>query len=122
MLPVVSDEMKAWSAALGAEATGWPQVRMRSFFGLNALYRKEKIFALLPRTRAMGSPNTLAFKFETLPPKTRSRLEDDPRVGTTEMRAARWQTFELSSTSDLHDALEWLALAYDAAGKGKKPR
>lgn len=122
MLPVVSGEMKAWSAALGAEATGWPQVSMRSFFGLNALYRKEKIFALLPRTRAMGSPNTLAFKFETLPPKTRSRLEDDPRVGTTEMRAARWQTFELSSASDLHDALDWLAQAYEAAGKGEKPR
>jgi hypothetical protein len=121
-LPAVSEEMKAWSAALGAEAAAWPQVSMRSFFGLNALYRRDKIFALLPRTRAMGSPNTLVFKFETLPPKLRARLEHDPRVGTTEMRAARWQTFELASDSDLHDALAWLGRAYEAAGKGKKPR
>ena len=121
-LPAISDEMKAWSAALGAEATGWPQVSTRVFFGFTALYRKDRIFAILPRTRGMGAPNTLAFKFETLPPKLRALLEHDPRVGTTEMRAARWQTFELASTSDLHDALAWLGRAYEAAGKGTKSR
>ena len=119
-LPLVSEEMKAWSAALASEATDWPRVSTRSFFGFTALYRKDKIFAMLPRTRAMGTPNTLAFKFEALAPRLYAQLEGDPRVGTTEMRAARWQTFELHSDSDLRDALHWLARAYDAAGKSKK--
>jgi hypothetical protein len=114
--------MKAWSAALGDELTSWPQVETRTFFGFTALYRGEKIFALVPRTRAMGTPNTLAFKFESLAPRLQTRLDRDRRVGTTEMRAARWQTFEVSSDSDLHDALEWLGLAYEAAGKTKKSR
>jgi TfoX/Sxy family transcriptional regulator of competence genes len=121
-MPAVSEQMKAWSAALAEELTGWPQVETRTFFGFTALYRGEKIFALVPRSRAMGTPNTLAFKFESLTPRLRTRLERDRRVGTTEMRASRWQTFELSSNSDLHDALDWLGLAYDAAGKTKKSR
>ena len=119
-LPLVSEEMKAWSAALATEATDWPRVSTRSFFGFTALYRKDKIFAMLPRTRAMGTPNTLAFKFEALTPRLYAQLEGDPRVGTTEMRAARWQTFDLHSDSDLRDALHWLARAYEAAGKSKK--
>ena len=120
-LPKVSEEMKAWSAALAAETTSWPQVTTRSFFGFTALYRKEKIFAILPRTRAMGTPNTLAFKLESPPPRLRVRLERDPRMGSTQMRAARWVTFELASDNDLHDALEWLGQAYDASPK-KSPR
>jgi TfoX/Sxy family transcriptional regulator of competence genes len=119
-MPAVSEQMKAWSAALAEELTGWPQVETRTFFGFTALYRGEKIFALVPRSRAMGTPNTLAF--ESLTPRLRTRLERDRRVGTTEMRASRWQTFELSSNSDLHDALDWLGLAYDSAGKTKKSR
>jgi hypothetical protein len=119
-MPAVSEQMRAWSAALADELISWPQVETRTFFGFTALYRGETIFALLPRTRAMGTPNTLAFKFESLTPRLRARLECDHRVGTTEMRAARWQTLELSSDSDLRDALDWLGRAYEAAGKGKK--
>jgi len=119
-LPAASEQMKAWSAALAGEVATWPRATTRSFFGFTALYRKDKIFAMLPRTRAMGTPNTLAFKFEALTPRLYAQLEGDPRVGTTEMRAARWQTFELHSDSDLRDALHWLARAYDAAGKSKK--
>jgi hypothetical protein len=121
-MPAVSEQMRAWSAALSDELRSWPQVETRTFFGFTALYRVEKIFALVPRTRAIGTPNTLAFKFESLAPRLRARLELDSRVGATEMRAARWQTFELSSDSDLHDALDWLGLAYEAAAKTKKSR
>jgi len=121
-MPPVSDQMKAWSAALADEVADWPHVETRTFFGFTALYRNERIFALLPRTRAMGTPNTLAFKFESATPRVRTRLERDQRVGCTEMRAALWQTFELRTDSDLHDALEWLGLAYEAAGKTKGSR
>ena len=119
-LPKISAEMKAWSAALGAEVTEWPRVTTRILFGFTALYRRDKIFAVLPRTRAMETPNSLAFKFDPVTGQLRARLERDERVGTTTMQAARWFTFELSTDADLHDALDWLGRAYEAAGRRKK--
>ncbi len=120
--------MKAWSAALAGEIADWPQVNLRSFFGFTALYRHDLIFAVLPRTRAMGTSNSLAFKLESAGPKIQARLEKDPRMGFTLMQRKSWYTFELSSDADLHDALDWLALAYEAArnslvkNAGKTPR
>jgi hypothetical protein len=120
-LPAASEEMKAWSAALAVEAGSWPQVATRSFFGFTAFYRKDKIFALVPRTRGMETANSLAFKLEAPSAAVRARLETDPRIGSMQMQKARWFTFELSSDSDLHDALDWLGRAYEAAGKKKSP-
>jgi hypothetical protein len=112
--------MKAWSAALSTEVTGWPQVTTRAFFGFTALYRRDRIFALLPRTRAMETANSLAFKLESPRSRILSRLQRDLRVGSTEMRKARWFTFELTTTADLRDARNWLGQAHGAAGKSKK--
>src|SRR5579863_7496994 len=103
-LPKVSEQMKAWSSALESEVADWPQVSTRSFFGFTALYRKDKIFAALPRTRAMGTPNSLAFKLEDAAPAIRARLEADARVGSTQMQSTRWFTFAIASNSDLHGA------------------
>jgi len=121
-LPAVSEEMKAWSAALEGEVAGWREVSTRSFFGFTAFYRKDKIFVLLPRTRGMQTANSLAFKLEAPSAAVRSRLETDSRIGSMRMQKARWFTFELSSDGDLHDALDWLAKAHEAAGKNKKSR
>jgi hypothetical protein len=118
--------MKAWSAALAAEVADWPRVSARSFFGFNALYRGEQMFAALPRTRAMQTPNSLVFKLVDAPVPLRKRLKADSRIGSMEMKTARetkkarWYTFELSSDTDLHDALDWIGRAYDTAGKRKK--
>ena len=114
--------MKAWSAALANELGGWPEVSARSFFGFTALYRKEKIFALLPHTRGMGTANSLAFKLESKTSLVLARLEHDPRIGSTQMQKTRWFTFEVRSDADLHDALDWLGRAYEAAGKNNKSR
>jgi hypothetical protein len=119
-LPIVSEQMKAWSAALASEIGEWPEIATRSFFGFTALYRKDRIFALLPRTRGMKTSNSMAFKFDTPAQRVRRLLEQDSRVGSTQMQNAHWFTFELSSDSDLHDALNWLGLAYAAAGKSKR--
>jgi hypothetical protein len=119
-LPAVSEEMKAWSAALATEVGGWPQTSLRSFFGFTALYRKDKIFAVLPRTRGWGTANSLAFKLESATPARRSPIEKDPRIGFTLMGKTRWFTFELSSDADLNDALDWLGQAYEAAGQRRK--
>jgi hypothetical protein len=109
--------MKAWSAALAAEFDGWPQVTARSFFGFTALYRRDKIFGLLPRSRGTETATSLAFKLESPTPRLLARVCQDPRVASTLMQKARWFTFDLTSDADLHDALDWLGTAYDAAGK-----
>jgi hypothetical protein len=114
-LPPVSEQMKAWSAALTAEIAGWPRVSARSFFGFNALYRGEQMFAALPRTRAMHTPNSLVFKLVHAAAPLQMRLQADTRVGSMEMKKARWYTFELDSDADLHDALDWIKRSYDAA-------
>jgi hypothetical protein len=114
--------MKAWSAAMAGELADWPQVDARSFFGFTALYRRDQMFAALPRTRAMTTSNSLVFKLEDANAKTRKALDRDPRIGFTLMGKKGWYTFELSSNHDLHDALGWLGRAYDAAGeKAGKP-
>jgi hypothetical protein len=112
-LPKVSEQMKAWSAALASDVGGWPQVTPRAFFGLTALYRQDKIFALLPRTRGMESANSLAFKLESPARRLLARLRQDPRISSTPMQKARWFTFELTSDKDLRGALVWLARAYE---------
>lgn len=112
--------MKAWSIASGSEIVAWPQVSTRSFFGFTALYRKDRIFALLPRTRGMEKANSLAFKLDSPTAAVRLHLDQDPRITSTHMGKPRWFTFELSSASDLHSALDWLGTAYDAADKSKK--
>jgi hypothetical protein len=114
-LPAISEEMKAWSAALEAELIEWPRVSSRAMFGFNALYRGKRIFAVLPRTRGMGNSNSLAFKLESTGPRVLAQLRKDPRISTTTMQASRWFAFELSSDRDVKDALDWIGLAYKAA-------
>jgi hypothetical protein len=119
-LPPISEQMKAWTVALEAEIRDWPRVQSRPFFGFAALYRRDRIFALLPRTRGMETANSLAFKLESAGTRQLARLRQDPRAGSTQMQKARWFTFELAADADLHDALDWLARAYEAAGKASK--
>jgi hypothetical protein len=116
-LPAISEQMKAWSAALASETVDWAQVKQRIFFGFIGLYRKDTMFAVLPRTRGMETANALAFRIDSPTAKVRLRLENDPRIGAAEIKKARWFSFEVSSDADLHDALDWLGQAYKAAGK-----
>jgi hypothetical protein len=116
-LPAISEQMKAWSAALASETVDWAQVKQRVFFGFIGLYRKDTMFAVLPRTRGMETANALAFRIDSPTAKVRLRLENDPRIGAAEIKKARWFSFEVSSDADLHDALDWLGQAYEAAGK-----
>jgi hypothetical protein len=113
--PAISDEMKAWSTALTTETADWPQISQRSFFGFTALYRREKIFALLPRSRNLENANTIAFKLESPSAAVQKQLSNDGRIGSFQQENARWFTFLISSDADLHDALDWLGHACDAA-------
>jgi hypothetical protein len=120
--PAISEEMKAWSTALANETADWPHISQRSFFGFTALYHHEKIFALLPRSRNLESANTIAFKLESPAPAVRKQLTDDGRIGSFQQENARWFTFLISSNADLHNALDWLGHAYEAAAKRRKSR
>jgi hypothetical protein len=107
--------MKAWSAALVAETVDWPQVKARSFFGFTGLYRKDFMFAVLPRTRSMETPDAIAFRLDAPTASLRARLAADVRISSAEIKAARWFAFTLSCDAELHEALDWLGRAYQAA-------
>jgi len=60
----ISEEMKQWSAMMERELNAWPGVKSRPMFGFIGFYRDNKIFAGLPRTRALNTPNSIILKFD----------------------------------------------------------
>ena len=85
-------------------------------FGLNGLYRDRKIFAVLPRTRAMDVADSIAFRFSARSQRIATRLRNDKRI-VAPTADAKWISFMIESDSDIHDALNWLETAYCEAGK-----
>ncbi len=115
-LPPVSEEMKQWSALLRQELSTWPHVTSRPMFGLLGFYRGNAIFAALPVTRGLNSPNGLIFKFHRISQRLLRRAKSDPRVEVSRKAAgAGWYSFELQTEDDLRDALWWVNQAYETA-------
>lgn len=113
-MPPISEEMKEWSAMLGQELSGWPQVTSRPMFGMLGIYRRKKIFAALPATRAIGAPNSIIFRFDPMPPDLQQRALKEPRIAKDRKApGARWFSFEILSAAELRDALWWLKQAYE---------
>ncbi len=112
----LSPEMERWSVLLGSEVSTWPGVKIKPMFGFLSYYRGKQIFAALPKTKAMYSPNTVIFKFHRASKALATALHRDSRIAMPKMGAGvGWQCFELNSDSDLRDALGWLDRAYRAA-------
>ncbi len=80
------------------------------------------MFGLLPRTRSIFTGNTVAFRMDALRPTARTLIEKDKRIAAFDKDKVRWFTFELSRDSDLHDALDYLSRAFEAARTSKKKR
>jgi hypothetical protein len=115
-LPRASEEMRQWSAMLGHEMQSWSNIKTNPMFGMLAFHRKATIFAALPVTRGIGSPNSIVFKIKSMPPELLRRRNQDPRVCTGKtIRAKGWHAFEMSSEEDLREALWWLNQAYELA-------
>jgi hypothetical protein len=113
-MPPISEEMKLWSAMLGEELSGWPQVSSRPMFGMLGYYRGKKIFAALPVTRGIKTPNSLIFRFSPMPAELQQRALKEPRIDLDRrIPGAKWFSFELHSEADLRDALWWLNQAYE---------
>lgn len=108
----ISEEMKQWSVLLGAELSAWQGVSSRRMFGMTAFYRSGRIFAVLPRTKAFETPNSVAFKLYQRTPRAVKLQRDDPRIVGNKGKAAGWIAFEVNGPSDLNDALKWFDLAY----------
>ena len=106
-LPPVSPEMERWCALLEDEVSGWRQVETRPMFGLLALYRGDRIFAALPKTRAAETANSLLIK---LPGVRGERLVAASGPGKG------WVGFEMESADDIPEVLRLLQRAYKKAG------
>jgi hypothetical protein len=112
----VSNEMKEWCSMLGHELSTWPDVSVRPMFGLQAFYRKAKIFAGLPVTRAIGGANSVIFKLGKPSGEQSTRMGQDLRVSTGKsMRSVAWYAFELTSEDEIRALLWWLGQAYENA-------
>lgn len=107
-MPLISEEMKQWSAMLETEVAGWPQISTKPMFGMMGLYRRRKIFGGLPVTRGFDTPNSVIFRFDPIPGDLEQRALKDSRITP----GKRWFCFEVGSTGDLRDALWWLNQAY----------
>lgn len=115
-LPRVSEEMKRLAGLLEAEMLAWPNVTSRPMFGLNGIYRGRNIFAVLPRTRAMDVPDSIAFRLVKRPRQIIDELGKDERI-VASTAEAKWISFVMESDSEIHAALKWLSLAYRQAVK-----
>lgn len=79
-------------------------------FGMLALYRADRIFAALPRTRAAESASSILVKL----PGVR-----DDRLRAASGPGAAWVSFEMESAADIPQALRWLERAYAKAGHAR---
>lgn len=101
---------------LGQELIKWPNVTTKPMFGFLGFYRRKKIFAALPFTRGIHTPNSLIFRITPMPPDILQRARKEPRIDTeSRLPGAKWFSFEINFTDDLRDALGWLSQAYERA-------
>ena len=115
-LPRVSQEMKRIAALLESEVLAWQGVTTRPMFGMTGLYRDKRIFAALPRTRAMNAPDSIAVRLPKRSERMISQMRGNKRI-IAPPTDAKWISFLIHSEVDIHDALNWLSVAYGEAGK-----
>ena len=108
-LPRIGPEMERWCALLENEVSAWRQVQTKLMFGLLAVYRGDRIFAALPKTRAAGTANSLLIKL----PRVR-----DKRLVAASGPGKAWVGFEMQSADDIPEVLRLLQRAYRKAGPG----
>lgn len=106
-LQKIGPEMQRWCALLEEEVSAWRQVHTKPMFGMLALYRGDRIFGALPRTRAAETASSLLIKL----PGVR-----DDRLAAGGGPGKAWVTFEMESPADIPEVLRWLERAYKKAG------
>ena len=109
-----SDETRHLSTLLLEEVKTWPEVTTRPMFGLISAFRRRKIFAALPRTRAMDAANSFIFKLHSPSASMVQRARKDERVRLGEGKQG-WNWYYLNSEQDIRGALDWLDRAWRLA-------
>jgi hypothetical protein len=99
----VSEEIKRLAGLLEDEMLGWPNVTSRPMFGLNGIYRGPNIFAVLPRTRAMEVPDSIAFRLLKRPRNIIDQLANDKQI-VNSTPDAKWISFVIESDAEIHTA------------------
>ena len=121
---LVDEEMKHRASLLEGEVAKWPDVNTKPMFGMISFFRKGSIFAAVPRTRTLRSPQSFILKFDPMPIALVEKMSAEPRLTRDAPGpGAGWHAFELSTHEDIRDALWWLSKAYDlAAASSAMPR
>ncbi len=126
----VSEAARGWAEGLRRELEGWPEVTVKSAFGMTMVYRKGVVFAALPRTRALFEEDAILLKFNRESRTVAARIAAESRfaAGTMEQRHAnktnggegrRWRIFLMRDGADLNAAISWLAEVHRLAKPGR---
>ncbi len=107
---------------LGAELETFPEVSARPMFGLLGYYRDGVIFAALPKTKALGSPNSLIFKLNAAPRTVFERMKKDARITISSHGMKGWHSLEIASDADIAGAQRWLIEAWRHAFKVRRQK
>ena len=116
--PIVlaSEELRSLLAAIEQEVACWPEVQVKRMFGMTSIYRSEKIFGLLPKTRSLRAGDSIWMKFPNLSSSIKKKISGEPRiVPPRKPTGARWYTLTQITPEDYGFVIEWLALAHKAA-------
>ena len=111
--------MRRICALLGEELESFPEVSTKPMFGFLGYYRDGVIFAALPKTKALGSPNSVIFKVNAAPKAVLGRMEKDPRITISSHGMKGWHSLEISEEHDIAAAQRWLTEAWRYAHKEK---
>ena len=112
----VDEEMKHRASLLEGELVSWPGVTTKPMFGMVSFFRGRAIFAAVPRTRTLRSPESIIMKFNPVPRSLRERMKAEPRISDRAPGpGAGWRAFRVASHADIKDALWWLSRAYEVA-------
>jgi hypothetical protein len=129
MMKPTSEAAQRWAEELRLEMEQWPGVAVKRAFGMVLVYRGEIVFAALPGTRALYEEDALLIKFARETPALAKRMAAEWRFtpGTMQQRGdsaknkkgegRKWRIYVLREERDARDAVEWLARAYEVAGK-----
>lgn len=91
-------------------------------FGMTVFYRQEIIFAALPKTRSLETPDSVAFRLLRPGRKTIHRLRAEPELRMPPGREKGWIAMEIRDSGDANRALQWFRRAYESSASQSKSR
>ena len=129
MMKPTSEAARRWADGLRAEVEQWPGVVLKRAFGMMLVYRGDVVFGALPGTRALFEDDAILIKFVRETAALAKRIaearcfaggtmeQQGRKRKKTQGEGRKWQIYWLREDRDAREAVEWLARAYEIAGK-----